>query len=66
MKTLARFLEIALGLFFLFSAGAKAMNIEGFAVTISAYGVIKAPALVSFAAYFTLALEGLRYFFRLD
>lgn len=57
MNRFAQYLEIALGVFFLFSAGAKAMNIEGFAVSISAYGVIKAPVLVNFAAYVTLFLE---------
>lgn len=59
MKSFARVLEVALGIFFMVSAGAKAMNIEGFGVQISSYGVIKAPALVMSAAYATLTMETL-------
>ncbi len=57
MTKISRYIECALGILFLVSAGMKAMNVEGFGVAISAYGVIKDPSLVLFAAYATLALE---------
>lgn len=59
MNKYARYFEILMGLFFLASAAMKAMNVDGFAVAISAYGVIKDPTLVRGAAYVTLALESL-------
>lgn len=55
----ARMVEIALGLFFLISAGMKAMNVDGFGLAISAYGVIKDPTLVRVAAYGALAVEAI-------
>ena len=59
MNKYARYVEILLGLFFLASAAMKAVNVDGFGVAISAYGVIKDPTLVRIAAYITLALESL-------
>ena len=59
MNKFARYVEIALGLFFLASAAMKAVNVDGFAVAISAYGVIKDPTLVRAAAYVTLLVESL-------
>ena len=59
MKKLARYIECALGMLFLVSAAMKAMNVDGFGVSISAYGVIKAPLLVLITAYSTLAIETL-------
>lgn len=57
MTKFARYLEIALGLFFFASAAMKAMNVDGFGVAISAYGVLKDPTLVRIAAYASLAIE---------
>lgn len=57
MTKIARYIECTLGILFLVSAGMKAMNVDGFGVSISAYGVIKDPSLVRMAAYITLALE---------
>jgi hypothetical protein len=59
MNKIARYIECTLGIFFLISAGMKAMNVEGFAISISAYGVLKDSTLVNLAAYFTLALESI-------
>lgn len=59
MNKIARCIECFLGVFFLVSAGMKAMNVEGFAISISAYGVLKDATLVHLAAYFTLALESI-------
>lgn len=57
MQKTARYIEIILGVFFLVSAGMKAMNVDGFGVAISAYGVIKDPSLVRYVAYSALAIE---------
>jgi hypothetical protein len=57
MDKFARYIEIFLGLFFFASAGMKAMNVDGFGVAISAYGVIKEPSLVRFVAYTALGVE---------
>ncbi|MFP6582853.1 MAG: MauE/DoxX family redox-associated membrane protein [Candidatus Hydrogenedentota bacterium] len=57
MNKYARYAEITLGIFFLVSAGLKAMNVDGFGVVISAYGVIKDPSFVRAAAYASLAVE---------
>ena len=59
MTKIARYIECALGILFLLSAGMKAMNVDGFGVSISAYGLIKDPSLVRTAAYISLALETL-------
>lgn len=59
MVRIGRWVEIALGLFFVASAASKAVDIEAFAVQISLYGVIKAPSLVTAAAYCTLTIETL-------
>ena len=57
MNKASRYIEIMLGLFFFVSAGMKAMNVDGFGIAISAYGVIKDPSLVRFVAYSALAIE---------
>lgn len=57
MRRTARYIEVFLGLFFLASAGMKALNVDGFGVAISAYGVIKDPDLLRIAAYATLGIE---------
>lgn len=57
MQKTARYIEILLGLFFFVSAGLKAMNVDGFGVAISAYGVIKEPSLVRIVAYGSLGIE---------
>ena len=56
---IGRGIEILLGIFFLVSAATKVVNLEGFAVQISLYGVIKDPTLVLAAAYATVSLEAL-------
>lgn len=70
MGKAARWIEIAIGVFFLVSAAAKAVNMEAFGVQISAYNVVKDAGLVRGSAYFALAVEvllgaalvaGLRY-----
>ncbi len=59
MVKTARFVEILLGIFFIFSAATKAGNLDGFGVAISAYGVLKDPESVRMAAYFSLCIESL-------
>ncbi len=59
MTKAARWVEIAVGLFFLVSAAAKAFDMEAFGVQISAYNVVKDAKLVSASAYFALAVETL-------
>ncbi|MCH7958749.1 MAG: hypothetical protein IID08_01370 [Candidatus Hydrogenedentes bacterium] len=59
MGRVGRGIEILLGIFFLVSAATKVVNLEGFAVQISLYGVIKDPTLVLAAAYVTVSLEAL-------
>jgi Methylamine utilisation protein MauE len=59
MVKTARFVEILLGIFFIFSAATKAGSLDGFGVVISAYGVLKDPEAVRLAAYFSLCMESL-------
>ena len=59
MVKAARYTEILLGAFFIFSAATKVGNMDGFGVAISAYGVLKDPDLVRLAAYFSLSIETL-------
>lgn len=53
----ARWTEIAIGVFFLVSAGAKAMDMDAFGVQISAYNVVKDAGVVRASAWFALAVE---------
>ena len=57
MAKAARWIEIAVGLFFLISATAKAVDMDAFGVQISAYNVIKDANVVRGSAYFALVLE---------
>jgi hypothetical protein len=59
MTKAARWVEIAVGAFFLVSAAAKAFDMEAFGVQVSAYNVVKDAKIVSAAAYFALAAETL-------
>ncbi len=53
----ARWTEIAVGVFFLVSAAAKAFDMDAFGVQISAYNVVKDAGLVRASAWFALAVE---------
>jgi hypothetical protein len=53
----APWIERSLGLLFIFSAAAKAVDINAFAMQVSYYGVVTEPALVRLAAVFTVWLE---------
>jgi len=57
MKQSARWVEIILGAFFLVSAGAKAVDMDGFGALVSAYNVVKDPALVRTSSYVALIAE---------
>ncbi len=57
MSKVARWIEIAVGLFFLISAAAKAVDMDAFGVQISAYNVVKDASVVRGSAYFALLLE---------
>jgi hypothetical protein len=57
MAKVARWIEIAVGLFFLISAAAKAVDMDAFGVQISAYNVVKDANVVRGSAYFALLLE---------
>lgn len=59
VPTIARAVEVLIGLFFVATAAAKAMNVEAFAVQISLYGVVKEPNLVMAAAYSVIGIETL-------
>ena len=57
MIRFARWVEILLGAFFLVSAGAKAVDMDGFGALVSAYNVVKDPALVRASSYVALIAE---------
>lgn len=57
MTRFARWTEIVLGVFFLVSAGAKAVDMDGFGALVSAYNVVKDPALVRMSSYAALIAE---------
>ncbi len=57
MERFGRWCEIAVGLFFLVGAAAKAYDIDGFRIIISSYGVIKDPAFVKSIAYGAVCIE---------
>ncbi len=57
MIRFARWVEILLGAFFLVSAGAKAVDMDGFGALVSAYNVVKDPALVRASSYVALVAE---------
>ncbi|MDK1022408.1 MAG: hypothetical protein QGD90_12315 [Candidatus Hydrogenedentes bacterium] len=57
MIRFARWVEILLGAFFLVSAGAKAVDMDGFGALVSAYNVVKDPALVRASSYAALIAE---------
>ncbi len=57
MAKAARWIEIAVGLFFLISAAAKAVDMDAFGVQISAYNVIKDANAIRGASYFALLAE---------
>jgi hypothetical protein len=57
MGQAARGLEIVIGLFFLVTAGMKAIDIDWFGVSIAAYNVVRDPELVRLSAYITLISE---------
>ena len=57
MAKAARWFEIAVGLFFLISATAKALDLSGFGVQISAYNIIKNPETVRRVSFVALAVE---------
>lgn len=57
MATAARWTEIAIGVFFLVSAAAKAVDMDAFGVQISAYNVVKDAELVRASAWFALTAE---------
>jgi len=57
MAKVARWTEIAIGLFFLISAAAKAIDMDAFGVQISAYNVVKDAQAIRGASYFALILE---------
>ncbi|MCH8204754.1 MAG: hypothetical protein IID09_06290 [Candidatus Hydrogenedentes bacterium] len=57
MVRFARWAEILLGAFFLVSAGAKAVDMDGFGALVSAYNVVKDPALVRASSYLALIAE---------
>ncbi len=57
MNRCARWVEILLGAFFLVSAGAKAVDMDGFGALVSAYNVVKDPALVRASSYAALIAE---------
>lgn len=56
---LARPLEIALGVLFVISSVAKALDVHGFAVQVAAYGVVREPTLVIYMAYAVTVIESL-------
>lgn len=57
MRRAARWVEVAVGAFFLVSAAAKAFDMEAFAVQISAYNVVKDASLVRASSWFALTVE---------
>lgn len=57
MIRIARWVEVLLGVFFLVSAGAKAVDMDGFGALVSAYNVVKDPALVRASSYVALIAE---------
>ena len=57
MIRFARWVEVLLGVFFLVSAGAKAVDMDGFGALVSAYNVVKDPALVRASSYVALIAE---------
>jgi len=57
MARLSRWIEIILGAFFLVSAGAKAIDMDGFGALVSAYNVVKEPGLVRASSYLALISE---------
>ncbi len=57
MTKVARWIEIAIGLFFLVSAAAKAIDMDAFAVQISAYNVVKDADAVRASAWIALLAE---------
>lgn len=57
MERASRVVEICLGVFFVASAASKVVNLEGFAVQISFYGVMREQSLLLSAAYGTVGLE---------
>jgi hypothetical protein len=57
MAKIARWTEIAVGLFFLISAAAKAYDMDAFGVQMSAYNVIKDAGAIRAASYFALLVE---------
>lgn len=57
MATAARWTEIAIGVFFLVSAAAKAVDMDAFGVQISAYNVVKDADLVRATAWAAWGLE---------
>ena len=59
VPTIARAVEVLIGLFFVATAAMKAMNVEAFAVQISLYGIVKEPTLVLSAAYIVIGMETL-------
>lgn len=54
---IARWIEVFLGLLFIFSAVVKAVDIAAFAVQVSYYGVVREPGLVRFVALATVLVE---------
>jgi len=59
VRRMGRVIEVVLGLFFLATAGMKAWNMVGFAVQVSAYGVVKDAGLVAASAYGAVFVETL-------
>lgn len=57
MAKAARWIEIGVGLFFLVSAAAKAIDMDAFGVQISAYDVVKDAGAVRASAWFALVVE---------
>lgn len=57
MTAAARWTEIAVGVFFLVSAAAKAFDMDAFGVQISAYNVVKDAGVVRASAWFALVAE---------
>ncbi|MCC6696441.1 MAG: hypothetical protein IT365_12490 [Candidatus Hydrogenedentes bacterium] len=55
----ARILEMLLGVVFIFSAAAKALDMTTFAVQVSYYGLVREPSLVRMVAWTMLGVESL-------
>jgi len=53
----ARWIEVFLGLTFILSAVLKAVDIAGFAVQVSYFGIVREPMLVRFVAFSTVLVE---------